>query len=304
MTGHDRSALVLGRSSERAERLLDCLRRAGLEVRRSERAAEAFPVVLESGTDLLVVALPLRGAERVLAALRLRGSASRGAAAVVIGAGDGHDYTDGALGRMANRMLPADCSTDELERAVAELLRVEPRAELPAASRPRLRLEPGGADLEVVNLSTSGLFVRALDPPQLGEELGFALILADGSEPIRGRARVVRVERPWTRDPSGFAIRILALEGDGSDRLRGFVEHARAEDEARGPAPAAMATAGPESARPAEPSPELDDLLRRGLTLRVGASDWLLTAAGLGLDPTRATSALLESARDWPASKD
>ena len=316
MSALERSALILGNGLDRVEPFMPTLRRSNLAVRRVVRSADALQLVYETSVDLVVVVLPVVGAEKVLSAVRAEGSASRRAGVVVIGEGEGHEESDLTFGRLANRLLPPVCSTEEYERTATTLLDVAPRIELRGPSRLKLRLASGSPpDLEVANLSASGMLVAAAEPlPPLGAVLGFALELPTESEPVRGQAQVVRLARPKNGGERGFAVRFLVLGGEGPERLRALVrrEHANANETAdadgveRGMTPdpslAALEVEEDEATRCreelAELVPVLEDLLRRGLTRRLAVADWYLTGAELGLESLRAFSTILASVHE------
>ena len=291
MTTTERRALVLADGPDRVQRFLPALGRAAFQVRWAHHPAEAQRMVRESPIDLLVVALPLRGAETALAALRLRGCASRRAGAVILGEGEWQG-DELALGRMANRMLRPDCDVEEFEGAVEAVLHSAPRVDLRPDARPRLTLGEGVEPLEVENLSASGMLVRGRSGLRPGAAFEFALELPDHYEIVRGRAEIVRV----ARRSESFAARFVALAADGATSLRAFVERERAGAGAPAsvePAPISVASRPGAAAREGEP--ELATLLPRLLTRRLGFGG-SLDAAELGLEPMRAHSTLLESA--------
>jgi hypothetical protein len=310
MSTLERSALILGSDHERLETLAARLRRANLAVRSTLRASEAVQLVFETRLDLVVVVLPVPGSEKVLGAVRAEGSASLRAGVLVVGGGEGHEDSDLAHGRLANRLLPPTCSSEELDRAVATLLGVAPRIELRGSTRLRLQLASGmPAELEVANLSESGMLVASREPMPLGAVFGFALELPAEPEPVRGQGQVVRLERRHGTE-RGFGVRFLALGGEGGERLRALIERERANSNdaitvAGSPAPAGLppfVSAASETARRREELAQLtfvlDDLLRRGLTRRLAVADWYLTGAELGLESLRAFSTILESVHE------
>jgi hypothetical protein len=299
-----RRALVLADKRQRVERFVPAIERAGFDVRHVERVAEAQRTVLESRIDLLVLALPLRGAERVLAALRLGGSPSRRAGALIVGEGEGRE-ADAVLGRMANRMLPPDCSPAAFERAITTVLRAEPRVELRGEPRARLRL-PGsaGAELAIADLSASGMLVRAPVPPPLAAVFAFELELPDDEEPLGGWAQVVRRTPPTASDPA-FGARFVGLDAEAAARLRRLVERASASGEhataghagtparkSGGAASAAPVAGARDASSPAGP---VDELLRRVLPRWLGFGTGPLRSAEAGIEPLRSYSPLLDS---------
>ncbi len=77
------------------------------------------------------------------------------------------------------------------------------------------------------NVSTTGMFVRtsSLRPP--GTVLRFDLDLANGLEPIQGRAEVVWVRRQGDGlfRPAGLGVRFVGLDAESRQLIRWTVEH-------------------------------------------------------------------------------
>jgi hypothetical protein len=306
----ERSVLVFGEEPERVERLLPTLRRANLSIVRAEHASETVRLLRHSHFDLLLLVLPALGADRVLGAVRADDSACRRASVLVIGAHDEIEPDDLPFGRHANRLLPGGCSPLDFQQEVATLLAVPPRAELAEGGRLQLTLASGEQlELRVENLSTSGMLMRALDPPTVGTVFGFALALGDDADPIRGRARVVRLAAKNAAGEPGAAAQFLAIGGEGPQRIEELVTRALATSSNSNRAPAVAAAGSPRSAPAADPfdgrelersrqelddlTPVLDAVLERGLTRRLEVADWYVTGAELGLESIRAFSAIL-----------
>jgi len=313
VTSRERTVLVLGEGPERVDRLLPPLRRANLSIVRAEHASAAVRHLREAYFDLVLVVLPVLGAERVLGAVRAPDSASRRASVLVVGAHEELEPDDLPFGRHANRLIPGGASLVEFQQELATLLAVPPRADVPAGARLQLTL-PTGVQLELrlENLSTSGMLLRASEPPSVGTVFGFALAIDDGAEPIRGRARVVRQAPRDESGETGVGAQFLALGGEGPQRIEQIVERALAArpEAAAGPetAPRVARSAGGafdsgdaidaqqvERCREelAELGPVLDEVLERGLTRRLAVADWYITGAELGLESIRAFSAIL-----------
>lgn len=316
MPARDRSTLILGEDVSRVDRLLPTLRRANLSIVRAEHASEAVRLLRQAYFDLIVVVLPALGAERVLAGVRGADSACRRSSVLVVGAHQEIEPGDLALGRHANRLIPGDCSPVEFQLEVEALLAVPPRAEVGDGSRLQLTLATGEQfELKLENLSTSGMLLRAIDPLAVGTVFGFALALADEAEPIRGRARVVRLAPKNSAGEPGVGAQFLALGGEGPQRVESVVERAlgapSGANESPSPVRAGVQTAPrasialPASVVPdakeiessrielAELTPVLDEVLERGLTRRLAVADWYITGAELGLESIRAFSSIL-----------
>ena len=78
----------------------------------------------------------------------------------------------------------------------------------------------------VVDLSVSGILAESEAPLAVGAILDVSLQLEAGALEVTGCAQVVRVD-----SVGRFGIRFFGLEGDGAERIRGFVEGDEVVDE-------------------------------------------------------------------------
>jgi hypothetical protein len=238
----------------------------------------------------------------------------------VVARGDDGESTDASLNRSANRLLPAECSTDEFRRAATALLNVAPRIAVDDRAQLRLNSEAGTTECpQVENLSPSGMLFAALTPLPVGTVIGFGLQLPDRREPIRGKAEVVRLAPSTKTGEHRIGVRFLALGGEAPEQLRALVALDSANENEPGSA-AASATSPPLDSRfasapatsdslsalnpgdleryreeLAELTPVLDEALERGLRRRLRVADWYVTGAELGLETLRAFSTILAS---------
>lgn len=318
MSAGDRSALIVADESQRVERFLAPLRRANLSLVRAQHAWDAEREFRHTPFDLIVAALPLLGAERVLGNLRAPQCAARHAGLIVIGEDEELGPHDLVVGRLANRLLPGSCSLVEFQQQVNELLDVAPRVAVPDGVRLQLMLPAGDqVELWLENLSTSGMLMRALETLPVGSDFGFALEFENQPMPIRGRARVVRHASPNRLGHWGVAARFLALGGEAPQRIHTLVERARFGEAGSGEPPlrtpsretvaarSGTARAKREAASGDEMAscraeldaltPVLDETLERGLLRRLNVADWYVTGAELGLESLRAFSSILSS---------
>lgn len=74
-----------------------------------------------------------------------------------------------------------------------------------------------------LNLSTSGVFLAGLDPPQVGASVRLVVSLPPYGLFVRMRGTVVR--HASKLEPSGFAVRFDALDATTSSRLESFVSN-------------------------------------------------------------------------------
>lgn len=320
MPARDRRVLVLGEEPSRVDRLLPALRRPEVTLVRAQHASEAIRLLRQAHFDLIALILPALGAERVLTSVRAEGSACRRSGVLVVGGHDEIEPDDLALGRYANRLLPGGCGPVEFQQEAATLLAVPPRAAIAEGARLQLTLSSGEqVELRLENLSTTGMLMRANDPLAVGTIFGFALELDGQPDPIRGRARVVRVAKAKGGSDPGVGAQFLALGGEAPQRIETLVERALAEPASAALAPPAATVvetpaAPPLGASPKRPAgapdsrqiarcreeladltPKLDALLEHGLSRRLVVADWYVAGAELGLESIRAFAALLSA---------
>lgn len=303
----ERIALIVGDEPERVERFVAPLRRANLSVRRCLDAAEAERLARQDPTELLVVVMPAAGADELLRSVRSAGSPSRRAGIVLVAQAHAGESFSAATSPLANTLLPGDSSPEDFRRAVSELLEVAPRTEAPTGTQIDVWLHDGTRlELEVDNLSASGVLARTPRALAVGTTFGFALDLPSQSGPVRGRARVVRVASENGHGGSLVGARFIALGGDGTARLEEFVARSRAgsrrdeatvEGDAASGAPAELDAERIARCREelSELTPLLDELLERGLIKRLVVADWYVTGAELGLESLRSFSTILTS---------
>jgi DNA-binding NarL/FixJ family response regulator len=328
----ERRALLVGQQLAAVDRLMPLLRRSNFDVRRTQRATGTIPLVREIHFDLLVVVLPFPDLRELLSAVRAEDSPNRNAAVMLVAGADEAQTRDELLMRLANRVLSAEAPIEELDKALTAMLHVAPRVSMRGAVRVRLAAQPAEAKvLRLENLSASGMLVTGKDPLPVGSLFGFELELPEQETPIRGQGRVVRLAAAPRHGEQRLGVTFVSVGGEGVEQLRSAVLRERSA--AAGPQPltagmVAGRTAAPTaSPRPsmvqadapddaprravggvrndgdlaqlreehAELSPLLDDLLRRGLSRRLGVADWYVTGVELGLESLAAFAGILET---------
>ncbi|MDH3744607.1 MAG: PilZ domain-containing protein [Acidobacteriota bacterium] len=73
------------------------------------------------------------------------------------------------------------------------------------------------------NISPSGMLLRTSRVLPVASVLPFTVQLPHDEEPVHGRGEVVRHTDVDCEDVNGIGVRFLGLDGDGSERLGGFV---------------------------------------------------------------------------------
>lgn len=188
----------------------------------ANRLQEAQVLAVAGHPDLVLVDRDFAGAEELIHALREE-AATRRIPIVVTARGEFSVADVSLLSAGANAVLRFPPGPEWDER-LARLTHVAARAEA------RLQVElvlrgPGPAAPRVLeeactlNLSASGMLVETVGEiaTRVGESVAFTLH-PPGARPIVGRARVQR--RPG---PSQLGLEFLALDEDGSQRIRRLV---------------------------------------------------------------------------------
>jgi c-di-GMP-binding flagellar brake protein YcgR len=111
---------------------------------------------------------------------------------------DGVARMHGRLDVPATRRGSSDPTVRFAHRGTPQLLKrreyVRATVQLPLTLvRPGADEEVVTADARALDLSGGGMLIGGLANPRLGDEHGFALLVGEEAEPIRGRGRVVRL---------------------------------------------------------------------------------------------------------------
>jgi DNA-binding response OmpR family regulator len=201
--------------------------RGDVECFAAHRVQEARVMAIAARPSLVVVDRELPGGEELIASLREE-PATRRVPIVVVARGEFAVEDVSLLSAGANAVLrfPPGPEWDErLARLVHVAARTEARLPVelvlrgPGPGAPRVLEEA-----RTVNLSASGMLVETVGEvaARVGESVAFTL-RPPGSRPIVGRARVQR-----KAGESQVGLEFLALEEDGSQRIRRIVTRAAA----------------------------------------------------------------------------
>ncbi len=202
--------------------LAPILRRADLKISKMEHPSRSLELLRSERHALVLAGHPLEeiSIPRLVAALRSPDCASRGAGLLVITTGTPPDELKRLVGEGLNGVLPAGAPPVELQRRVARLLDVAPRAAIRALVKVHVRLGSGESAFlaQTENISTSGLLIRSDRRPEIGARLPLELALPGESLPLNCEGEVVRHAEPDHEGVRGFAMRFVDLPS--ADRLR------------------------------------------------------------------------------------
>ena len=317
MTSAERNVLILGDELSFVDRYAPLLRRSNLTVRKVVRPSDPGQLPQDEPQDLLVLVLPIANADKVLGSLRAEGSPWRNTGVLMVADRTAPSARNAVLGKVANRIVPVEATAEQFQEAVSELLHVAPRLEVRATVRLRLaQAVDETRSLEVENLSASGMLLRGEAALPVGSVFGFALDLPSQPDPIRGQAGVVRRASSADDAVHRIGVRFLSIGGDGVERIARLTGKRAANDAASSdgrersgafattktgtsgvyPRPAATDLRSMKREL-AEINTLIDDLLRQGLTRRLGVADYYLTGMELGLESLRSFAAVLETAQ-------
>ncbi|MDX1503802.1 MAG: PilZ domain-containing protein [Thermoanaerobaculia bacterium] len=218
------------------EKVEELFHRASFGVSRVLSGAGALVLLGNQEYDLVVVAAPLSdlGLDRFVRGMRSLDTEGRGSPLLVLVADEHEETVASALRGGRIEVLAQSAGWREIQRAVGRVLRVAARAsrrmlveiEAQIGSDAKLQL------LQTVNLSRTGMLVRAAALPALGQEVRVVFTLPGEESPIEATAEVVRhagAELPGGR---GFAVRFVDLPAGTARRIAHYVEGELEADEA------------------------------------------------------------------------
>lgn len=222
-----RRLLTIGTRTPVLQRVVPPLQRAEIVVEDLADALQALARIAAQRFDLIIAQPPLVGAAfaRLVAEVRAPGSPCRLSGLIVLAEGGLESEARELIGRGVNRVMPADAPFEHLIGAITELLAVAPRVNLRAPVELRLRLRDRRSQVGLIteNVSVSGVLVRGGREFPVGSRLHFELALPDSAHLVRGDAVVVRHSSGAREGVEGIALRIVAFDGNGDERLRDFL---------------------------------------------------------------------------------
>ncbi len=218
-----RSVMVVGVGAAKFASLAPVLKRAKMFAELVPTGTRALELATALPYDAVAVTVPLDDLplEEWLARLRDDAMASRKAAVLLLAAAGHEEHARALLEQGANRVAGADDPPERVQALVSALLGVAPRVSLRAASRLRVQLERGTAQVlcQTENISATGMLIRTDQQYPVGTLLSFELSLPGELKPIRGVARVVRHTAPRRERVSGVGVVFSAFDREDGERF-------------------------------------------------------------------------------------
>ena len=180
--------------------------------------------------DLVIFDAELRKArlEELVAMIRDGASASHSTSILVVAEYHSADAARSLIGRGVNRVMLLDESPAVIDRHMAELLHIAPRADIRLSTRLRTSVADATEEVlgEVVNLSISGLLVETDMGFEIGEHVAVSIYTGNRDDPVLAKGEVVRRAAPERGNVDGFGIRFLSFAADGRQRIEAVLEEA------------------------------------------------------------------------------
>ncbi len=223
------SVLAIVASSVVFDRIRPFLNRSDLEVNRTTNALDGLGLCRHEPRDLVVAQYPMTGftPRDFFDAYYETDSACAEAPLLVLTRGNRESEIQSYLQDRRARACYLESAHDgHLHQALYELLSVSARCS--GRLLATIEVDFGASTVErvyqTVNISKTGLLLKARKIPDPGAVLACRLQLPQSDEPVSTIVEVVRVTDPDKEGFSGFGVRILDFEDDGKQLLSRFVE--------------------------------------------------------------------------------
>jgi CheY-like chemotaxis protein len=222
--------LVAGIGRRPFEALAPVLDRHKLEVVQVAAPENSVELARSERFDLVIFDAEPRQVTlgEVVAMIRDERSESRLTSLLVLAEHRNADAARRLIGRGVNRVMLLDDPPKLIDKEVADLLHIAPRANIRLATRLRTSVADGTEEVlgEVVNLSLSGLLVQTDMLFEMGEQVVVSIYPGDRDDPVVAKAEVTRRALSERGGADGFGIRFLSLAADGELRIVTALEEA------------------------------------------------------------------------------
>jgi len=225
--------LVAGIGRRPFEALAPVLDRHKLEVVQVAAPENSVELARSERFDLVIFDAEPRQVTlgEVVAMIRDERSESRLTSLLVLAEHRNADAARRLIGRGVNRVMLLDDPPKLIDKEVADLLHIAPRANIRLATRLRTSVADGTEEVlgEVVNLSLSGLLVQTDMLFEMGEQVVVSIYPGDRDDPVVAKAEVTRRALSERGGVDGFGIRFLSFAADGELRIVAALEEAFAD---------------------------------------------------------------------------
>jgi CheY-like chemotaxis protein len=223
--------LLAGVGSRSLEAVAPALDYENLEVTSADTPEDAVEMASKQKFDLVIFDAetgPVALAELV-ARLRDDASSSRGCSLLVVASPQAAHDARGQIGRGVNRVVNVDDPESVIEKQVAELLDVAPRADVQLTARVVFDLAEGSlqVDGQTANVSLSGMLLQTTTSFEPGQEVVFEFMADTRGDLVSGRGEVVRSADAGREGLQGIGIRFMEFDGDGRERMQALLEGSR-----------------------------------------------------------------------------
>ena len=229
----DRASPVLlaGVGSSSLEAIAPALDQQNLEVTSADTPEDAVEMASKRKFDLVIFDAetgPVALADLVLR-LRDDASSSRGCSLLVVAGPQAANDARDQIGRGVNRVVNIDDPENVIEKQVAELLDVAPRADVQLTARVVFDLAEGSlqVDGQMANVSLSGMLLQTTTTFEPGQEVVFEFMADKRSDMVSGRGEIVRSADAGREGLQGIGIRFMEFDGDGRKCMEALLKVSR-----------------------------------------------------------------------------
>ena len=231
MTDRASTVLLAGVGSRSLEAIAPALDQQNLEVTSAETPEEAVEMASKRKFDLVIFDAetgPVALADLVLR-LRDDASSSRGCSLLVVAGPQAANDARDQIGRGVNRVVNVDDPENVIEKQVAELLDVAPRADVQLTARVVFDLAEGSlqVDGQTANVSLTGMLLQTTTTFEPGQEVVFEFMADKRGDMVSGRGEIVRSADAGREGLQGIGIRFMEFDGDGRDRMEALLKGSR-----------------------------------------------------------------------------
>ena len=217
------AVLLVGLDPASAVKAREALAPTGVAVATAADGRTALDLAPHRRFAGLIVAYPLPDLPMsvFLDAVRRRGSAWQSAALLIVTGLALRADAEVYVGRGANRVVTLEEAGLVLADLLERLLATAPRVAVKVPGRIEVRADSYVRRVlcQTWNLSATGMLLRGPHSYPPATELGFELFMPGDTEPLRGRARVVRQSLPPREPMPGIGVSFSSFANGDEARL-------------------------------------------------------------------------------------